>query len=186
MLRRRVLERAGAQYQELQERLTQTASAAAAEQIQNLTDQLEAKQSELAAVREGAQVRGHCRLHLFLVSPKHTPSCACGPAVQLPFSRSPEPHSILCMQSCCAVTLLQHRCAITAPPPAKPPHPSHLPPTILTSQCQTCICPVNRSLAHLSSGRLVTAMRFLRAGCQLLSACLYHTMQPPLVCAPCC
>ena len=60
MLRRQALERAGAQYQELQERLTQTGSAAAAEQIQNLTDQLEAKQSELAAVREGAQVREQC------------------------------------------------------------------------------------------------------------------------------
>ena len=59
MLCRQALEHAGAQYQELQERLTQTASAAAAEQIQNLTDQLEAKQSELAAVREGAQVREH-------------------------------------------------------------------------------------------------------------------------------
>ena len=61
MLCRQALERAGAQYQELQERLTQTASAAAAEQIQNLTDQLEAKQSELAAVREGAQVGQHCK-----------------------------------------------------------------------------------------------------------------------------
>ena len=167
VLRRQALERAGTQHQELQERLTQTASAAAAEQIQNLTDQLEAKQSELAAVREGAQVGEHCKLQLFRVDPSCTASCACAPAVQSPFSDT------------------RNQCPTTSQAASSQPL------ACLESQCQTCVCPVNKSLAHLSSGRLVTAVRFLRAGCRLLSACHYNTMWPnaaktPLLCAPCC
>ena len=107
-------------------------------------------------------------LQLFVVGPNRTAPCACGPAVQ--FTLLQEAHSILCLRSCCAVTLVQHSCVTTAPPPAKLLYPSHLPQTSLSSRCQTCIRPVNESLAHLSSGHLVTAVRSLRAGCQLLSA----------------